>query len=73
MDGGIATGVRVGIDIHRYSLLRDSRGQETCPIHVVSLDPITVSGQSKGLENISRIKLSGLAFPQIKMLVTPTM
>ena len=49
MDGGIVPGVRVGIDIHRYSLLRDSRGQETCPIHVVSLDPITVSESEQRL------------------------
>lgn len=49
MDGGRVTGVRVGVDIHGYSLMGDSRGQETCSIQVVSLDPITVSGSEKKL------------------------
>ena len=49
VDGGIVTGLRVGVDMHGYSLRGDSRGQETCSIHVVSLDPITVSGSEKKL------------------------
>ena len=49
MDGDIVTGVRAGIDIHRYSLRGDSRGQETCLIHVVSLDPIKIPGSEQKL------------------------
>lgn len=43
------TGVRVGVDIHGYSLMGDLRGQETHPTHVVSLVHIKGPGSAQRL------------------------